>query len=142
MPDAIVDSNVVFAYRSKRDQYHEHGTAIVRGMDDGTLPRGHVTNYTLPEILNPILKRAGYEYAVETLDFLNESRGFRIQHLTQEDFTRGTVLFNRERGVEITDSILVAYMERVGIEYIYSFDDDFDRFDGITRLTTADNPFD
>ena len=111
-------------------------------MDEGILPRGHVTNYTLPEVLNPILKRAGYEYAVETLDFLTESRGFRIRHLTRDDFTRGTAVFNRESGVEITDSILVAYMERVGIEYIYSFDDDFDRFDNVTRLTTADNPVD
>jgi hypothetical protein len=32
-------------------------------------------------------------------------------------------------------------MRRVGIEYIYSFDDDFDRFDDVTRLTTPDNPF-
>lgn len=27
------------------------------------------------------------------------------------------------------------------IEYVYSFDDDFDAFDGITRLNTATDPF-
>ena len=32
-------------------------------------------------------------------------------------------------------------MEREGIEYLYSFDDDFDALDGVTRLDTADNPF-
>lgn len=26
------------------------------------------------------------------------------------------------------------------IEFVYSFDDDFDRLDGITRLTTATDP--
>jgi predicted nucleic acid-binding protein len=32
-------------------------------------------------------------------------------------------------------------MERVHIEYLYSFDGDFDLIDSITRLETADNPF-
>jgi len=32
-------------------------------------------------------------------------------------------------------------MDREGIEYIYSFDNDFDSVDGITRLATAENPF-
>ena len=32
-------------------------------------------------------------------------------------------------------------MERVNIEYLYSFDDDFDVIDSITRLKTPDNPF-
>jgi len=32
-------------------------------------------------------------------------------------------------------------MEREGIEYLYSFDDDFDALDAVTRLNTADNPF-
>jgi hypothetical protein len=32
-------------------------------------------------------------------------------------------------------------MRRTGIEYLYSFDDDFDALGWITRLDTADNPF-
>lgn len=141
MPEAVVDSNVLFAYRSERDQYHDRGTAIAEGMDVGDLPRGQVTNYALAEVLNPILKKAGDEHARRTLDFLTESRGFRIRHLAKEDFKRGRALFRRTTGVEVTDTITVAYMRRAGIEYVYSFDDDFDRFDSLTRLTTADNPF-
>ncbi len=37
---------------------------------------------------------------------------------------------------------MVAYMRRTGLEYVYSFDDDFARFDGITRLATPTDPFD
>lgn len=110
MPEALVDANVVFAFRSARDQYHGPATDIVEAMDRGDLPQGVVTNYTLPEILNPILKRAGYDRAVETLDFLTESAGFRIRHLAQEDFTRGQALFRRVDAVETTDAVLVAYM--------------------------------
>lgn len=140
MPEAVVDANVLFAFRSARDQYHGPATEIVEAMDRGDLPRGLVTNYTLPEVLNPILKRAGYDHAAETLDFFTESGGLRIRHLAQEDFTRGQALFRRTEGVEITDTVLVAHMQRTDTEYIYSFDDDFDRFDGISRLRTADNP--
>lgn len=141
MAEALVDSNVLFAYRSARDQWHESGRDIVIGMDAGELPTGQVTNYSLPEIVNPIQKAVDFRHALETLDFLVESAGFRIQHLAEDDFIRGQALFRDAHGVELTDCILVAYMLRVGLEYIYSFDDDFDRFKGITRLATPDDPF-
>jgi predicted nucleic acid-binding protein len=32
-------------------------------------------------------------------------------------------------------------MRRTGIEYLYSFDDDFDRVEWITRLDTATDPY-
>lgn len=141
MPEVVVDSNVIYAERMARDQFHEEGSKIVRAMDRGDLPRGQITNNTLSEILNPIQKRAGDERAVETLDLLTKSGGFRIRHLAQEDFDRGRALFRRTSEVELPDLITVAYMRRAGLEFIYSFDDDFDRFDDITRLTTPDNPF-
>jgi len=141
MADAIVDSNVIFAFRSARDQYHDQAATIVEAMDAGSLPRGVVTNYTLPEILNPLSKRAGHDRAVETLTFLEESRGFRIRHLAREDLARGQTAFRRHEGVEITDAVLVAHMRRTETEFVYSFDDDFDRFDDITRLATAENPY-
>lgn len=33
-------------------------------------------------------------------------------------------------------------MQTEGIEYVYSFDDDFDAVPGITRFVTPENPFD
>ncbi len=141
MQKALVDSNVVFGTRMKRDQYHEQAKPLVKAVDEGDLPRGIVTNYGLPEILNPIQKKAGDAPAKETLQFLSKSGGFRIRHLAQEDFTRGRALYRRTEEAEITDIITVAYMQRQGLEYIYSFDDDFDEFDDITRLNSDENPF-
>lgn len=91
--EAVVDSNVLFGFRSRSDQWHEPADAIVTSMDAGDLPRGQVTNYALPEVVNSILKAAGYDHAVETIDFLNESAGFRIRHLSQDDFASGLALF-------------------------------------------------
>jgi predicted nucleic acid-binding protein len=49
--------------------------------------------------------------------------------------------YEASSGPEWVDSIIAAYMQSEDIEYIYSFDDDFDVFDDVTRLTTATNPF-
>lgn len=141
MAEAVVDSNVLFGFRMKRDQWHERATPIVRGIDAGELPRGRITNYALPEVLVPIQKRAGHDRAVETLDFLRDSRGFGIETLSEADLVRGQAIFRRETNVKLPDAITVAYMRRVGIEYVYSFDDDFDRFDEVTRLNTAIDPY-
>ena len=50
-------------------------------------------------------------------------------------------LFETYEGLAFGDATVVAYMERENIEYLYSFDDDFDTIDAISRLETADNPF-
>ncbi|WP_276299279.1 type II toxin-antitoxin system VapC family toxin [Halorussus lipolyticus] len=142
MPEALVDANVVYGFRMSRDQWHHRATQIVTGMDDGTLPRGRVTNVALSEILTPIQKRAGHDPAVATLEFLERSAGFQVRSLDGSDFARGRKLFRQSEGVKLPDATMVAHMRRTGVEYVYSFDDDFDRFDGITRLTAAANPFD
>jgi len=38
------------------DQHHDIAMEIVRGMDNGVLPTGHVTNYVALETLNWIHK--------------------------------------------------------------------------------------
>lgn len=40
-----------------------------------------------------------------------------------------------------TSPVAVAYMMRERIDYLHSFDDDFDGLEGVTRLSTADDPF-
>lgn len=141
MAAAAVDSNVIVGARLRRDQWHRDGTAIVRAIDAGDLPRGQVNYFGLAEVLTTIEKRAGDHPAVETLEFLTESRGFDLIHTTHADINRGLAIYRRERDIEAVDCFTVAHMQRVGLEYVYSFDDDFDRFGGITRLDSADNPF-
>ncbi|MFC7043665.1 PIN domain-containing protein [Halonotius sp. GCM10025705] len=82
--------------------------------------------------------------ASETLDRLQSSRGFEFVYGSKAVNLYGEQLFRiyeASSGPEWVDSILAAYMQSEDIEYIYSFDDDFDVFDDVTRLTTATNPF-
>lgn len=140
MAKALLDSNVVVGARMASDQHHDRGDAIVEAVDAGDLPACRLLQWNVPEITTPIERWAGDAPATETLEFLLESRGIEISDTTSDDFRTGCELYLREAAVELVDCIMVAYMRRVGIDYCYSFDDDFDRFDDVTRLSTPDHP--
>lgn len=141
MPECVVDANVLFGAFNRNDQYHGTGLDLLRAFDRQELPRANITTLILPEVLNPIRKRKGHAYAVDTLNRLSESVGFAVQHPTQKEIAQGEALFREREGAEYTDCVTVSYMRNRGLEYIYSFDDDFDSFDGITRLNAVTNPF-
>jgi predicted nucleic acid-binding protein len=92
------------------------------------------------ETLSWLHRRRRHDLAVDTFDRLTDSAGFEVVDAAQRDFTRAVDLF-RTHDVAFGDATIAAYMERESIEYLYSFDDHFDRFDWVTRLDTAHNPF-
>ncbi|RLM90066.1 PIN domain-containing protein [Haloarcula sp. Atlit-7R] len=79
--------------------------------------------------------------AVETYERLNQSAGFEVRQAAQKDFTNALDLFETYDGLSLGDATIVAYMQRAGVDYLYSFDDDFDVIEDIARLATPDNPF-
>lgn len=138
---AVVDTGVLIGMADVNDEHHAVAVDIVRGIDHGDLPTGRVTNYVILETLNWIHTRKRHEMAQETYSRLNESAGFEVLQATQTDFYRSVDLFGTFESLSFGDATIVAYMERVGIEYVYSFEDDFDVVEGISRLETPHNPF-
>ena len=136
----VIDSNVLIAYALSRDQNHDIGAEIVRGVDGRKLPNCVLTNYVLGEVLNYIHNRAGQDIALDTLERLDRSPGFSIDHCARRDFLEGKKLFRKYDRLTFVDSITVAYMQREDIGYLYSFDDDFDGIDGVVRLDDAVAP--
>lgn len=141
MAVVVVDANVLIAARLSRDQNHERGTAITQAIDQGTLPTAYVLSDVLEEVCNYLHARAGHKAATDTLDAIIESSGFSLKQTSKADFDTGRSLFRRYESLSLTDAIIVATMQREGIAYLYSFDDGFDSVSAITRLTTAENPF-
>jgi len=136
-----IDSNVLIAMASKRDTNHEPGRAIVGGIDDGDLPTARATNYVVAEVLNFIHERHTHAFALDTYHRIEGSAGFEIVHAAKKDYSRAVDLFETYEGLSFVDATIAAYLRREGIEYLYSFDDDFDALDDVTRLATAINPF-
>ncbi|WP_121820783.1 type II toxin-antitoxin system VapC family toxin [Halostella salina] len=139
---AVLDSNVLIDYKdTSATDRHERAEAIVYAIDRGTLPSARVTNYALLEALNWIHERQRHDIAVDLRTRLSESAGFELVHSAQTDFHRAVELFETYEELAFGDATIAAYMERTDVEYLYSFDDDFDVVEGITRLETPDDPF-
>ena len=141
MAVSVVDTNVLVGMANAADEHHDVAMDIVRGMDHGDLPTGRVTNYIVLETLDWVHNRKRHEKAVETYERLNQSAGFEVLHAAQKDFPSAVDLFQTYDGLSFGDATIAAYMQRESIEYLYSFDDDFDALSGITRLETSTNPF-
>jgi predicted nucleic acid-binding protein len=141
MAVALLDTNVLFASASARDVYHDRSREIVSGIDHGNLPDVILTNYVIAETLNLTGEKLSPGAANSMLDRLIEGAHFEIDHTPKADFNAAQALFRRYGELSFVDSTIVAYMEREGIEHLYSFDDDFDAIEGLTRLETPDNPF-
>jgi predicted nucleic acid-binding protein len=141
MAVALLDTNVLFASASSRDEYHDRAREIVRGIDHGDLPEAIVTNYVVAETLNLSGEKLGADAANQMLDRLIEGTHFEIVHAPKADFNAAQALFRRYGELSFVDSTIAAYMDREDVEYLYSFDDDFDAVTNLTRLGTADNPF-
>ena len=142
MAVAVVDSNILIDYKdTSQTTRHERAEEIVYGIDSGALPTARVTNYVLLESLNWIQERQRHDIAVDLRSRLADSAGFELVQCAQKDFHRAGGLFESHERLSFGDATIAAYMERTGIEYLYSFDDDFDGIEGISRLETAENPF-
>jgi predicted nucleic acid-binding protein len=144
MAELLIDANVILSARNANSDDHTTAKAIFDGIDQGELPRARVLNYVVPEILHPIQKRISKSAALKTLNGLQESRGFIFEHVPEGVHPNGEHLFRLHEsssGPEWVDSLIAAYMHAENIEYIYSFDDDFDTIEEISRLNTPVDPF-
>ena len=100
-----------------------------------------LTDYVVAELLSRSREKLRADAATQLLDRFIEGTHFEIVHAPKADFNAAQPLFRRYDELSFVDATLVAYLQRADIEYLYSFDDDFDAIEGLTRLDTAENPF-
>jgi predicted nucleic acid-binding protein len=141
MPRALVDATVVIAFADPDDGDHERGERIVRAIDHGELVTGVIVHEALLEVLNFVNERESPGKATHLLDSLEESAHYRLPYGPKGNVGHGRGLFRQHPDLSMGDAMQVAFMESEDIEYIYSFDDDFDDLDSVTRLNAAENPF-
>jgi predicted nucleic acid-binding protein len=142
MPRALVDTSVLFAAAYQRDAHHEAALPILQGFDDGTLPEPVVIDHVLAETLNGLTARVGHEAAVEYLERLEANSRFHLATPRAEAVAMAKGVFRETPALSYVDAWVVTQLRRADLEYLYAFDADFDRIDGLTRLLTATNPYD
>lgn len=141
MAVALLDSNVLIAFVSRRDEDHETARQILTTMDQGDLPTGRLTNYVVSEALSYLNEKHGHEVSTDLYSRLKSGSAFEVVHCTRDDFATAESIFDRQPELSFADAATISYARRTGVEYLYSFDDDFDRAEDVTRLNNASNPF-
>jgi len=141
MGRAVVDTTVLLAFLDPDDDHHDRGRDIVRGIDHGHLPGGHVTEAASVETFNDLQRNAGHDVAVRFLDRLLEGSQFTLVYSPQVVYSAARAIFRQYDALSMGDAMQVAYMQEAEGEYIYSFDSGFDTVDGVARLNSAVNPF-
>jgi len=141
MAQALVDTTVLYAAANSRASRHETALAIVREADRGSLPSLMMPDPIVIETMNGLTKDVGKETAVDFLSRLHNGSQFEISREPIIVWNTALDTFERVDRLSLADAMLVTSARHHGIEYCYSFDDDFDGFDSVTRLVTPDNPF-
>mgnify|MGYP002277201799 CR=1 FL=1 len=142
MTRALLDATVVIAAVDRDDSDHVAGFDILQGVDHGKLPTGVIVSDALHEILNFIEERKGHAVAVDVLDRLVRGEHFELPYNPKQNYATARSLFRSNERLNFGDALQVAFTQRQGIEYVYSFDDDFDSVDGVRRLNSSVDPFD
>ena len=133
---AIIDSGIWIGARYKNEQYREKALAVVDAFLSNQIKEVHLTDYVLVETINFLLRKEGYETAIEALDSFLESERVIIRYVDKMMLMRIRELVRRYKGLSITDSSLAVLVEETGISDIFSFDAAFDKVKGISRRET------
>jgi len=141
MARALVDASVTIAFADTDDEHHDRGREIVSGIDHGNLPTGVVTHEALVETLNYVNERSGHAKAAQLLDLFEESAHYRLPVGSKTSVGRGRAVFRQYPELSLGDAMQVAFMRSEEVEYIYSFDDNFDRVEGTIRINAPTDPF-
>ncbi|PSP75441.1 VapC toxin family PIN domain ribonuclease [Halobacteriales archaeon QS_1_68_20] len=141
MGTALVDTTVLYAAGNRRAAQHELAHEIVRRADEGELPSLRVPGVVLTETMNGLRRDVGHDTAVGILKRLQEGKYVDFELEPPAVWKRGFATFEKVERLSFADAVPITSTRHHGIEYVYTFDDDFDGIDGIGRLATPDNPF-
>ena len=141
MPDAVVDTTVLYAAGNERSQRHDRGLEVLHAADHERLPTLRIPDVVQVETMNGLTRDVAHETAVDMLDRLEASTGFALDRTTNAVWHAGVDTFRGIEGLSLADGLIAAYARHHDIDYLYSFDGGFDGVDGIARLADATNPY-
>jgi len=130
----FIDSVVLIGAKLKRDKWHDKSIVILTKFLNKEITIAHVTEYVVLETVNYLLRKAGFEVALETLNLFRIHERIKVINVDERLYTRTCEIFMHYPGLSLTDASIVAAMEKVGVKALYSFDGGFDELDWVERL--------
>ena len=130
----FIDSVVWIGAKLRNDQWHKQSAKIIDKFIKKEIKNAVITDYIVLESINFILRKGGFDAALETLDIFENHERIEIINIDEITFARASTIFRKYPGLSITDASSVAVMKEFGIKHIYTFDKGFDKIEGIVRL--------
>lgn len=130
----FIDSVVWIGAKLKNDQWHENSVKIINKFINKEIKKAYVTDYIIFESVNFILRKGGFDAAVETLNVFENHERIETINIDEITFARASTIFRKYPGLSITDASTIAAMEELEIKHVYTFDEGFDKVDWIVRL--------
>lgn len=127
----LVDSSFFIALADRKDQWHEQATALLPSVAGETLM---ISDLILSESITIIGRRSGGKAGERLYHYFLDN--CEIMFTDEPVLKRGMEVFLRYDGtLSVSDAVSVAVMEKKKISRIVSFDSDFDKVDGIGRIS-------
>ena len=134
--EAIIDSVVWISAKSKRDQRCSDGERILNSFFSKIIGKVYITNFVLLETINFLIRKCGYEEAIDTLNRFLQSENIEIVYVDKIMMENMKIIFEKYKDLSLTDCSIVALMEEKDIKYLFSFDTGFDKVKNVIRKET------
>jgi len=127
----FIDTGVFVAYVNKRDINHERAVEILEDVMRGKYGRAYTSDYVFDEAVTfALLKTKDVRKALNVGRLILGDdvlpRFLEILFVDRVIFNKAWKYFRRYKGLSFTDCISIALIEEYEIDYIASFDSDFD----------------
>lgn len=125
----LVDTGVFYAHHDEDSGRHDDAKAALTKVLEGRFGQPYVTDYIYDETVTLTRYRMdSVEEAKTVSDRILETGLFSMAWVLEDVFKDALVVFEEysDQSLSFTDATTVAVAESRGIDYVLSFDDDFD----------------
>ncbi|WP_049926340.1 type II toxin-antitoxin system VapC family toxin [Halopiger goleimassiliensis] len=138
----LIDTGVLYADQDLDASRHDDAAEALDRVYDGEFGQPYVSDYVYDEAVTLTLKRSGSFAPAKQLG--EKLRGidpypstYEILHVSAAVFTDAVDVFEQydDQALSFTDATTVALYRRHDLDYVMSFDDDFDGL--VTRIDPA-----
>ena len=125
-----IDTGALIALTSRTDKNHKKA----RKFFEDSIKKGSkfvIGRPVLVEFLNGVSKRVSKKKAIELYENYCNSKVMVIEKETEEDWERAWGIFEQyddQNGMDMTDCLSFAIMERLKIKEAFTFDKDFETY--------------
>lgn len=124
-----MDTSYLVALADKKDSWYERALKIPKGL----LKKGVTSDYVLSEAVTIIGHRGGGNAGFELYDFIISN--LQLIYVDEDLLRQSMETYPKYDGtLSVADAVSVEIMRRRGIKKIASFDADFDKVAGISRI--------